>query len=422
MNRHAYRNALAALAATALCLAVVTACAPGATTTALPDTPLGQQLAWVIGEVNGTSGSRPDADVRRHLAPSLLVALPATQFEQAAEQARAAYAPVRFARFASRPSATSAIALVETRSHDTLAVLVSLDSRAPHRIRALDVSPRPIAGPATTKTTPRYTGTFDVGGGRRMYLRCSGSGAPTVILEAGADRGADSWFAVQPWLATTTRVCSYDRSNVPGGHSDPAPKPRTAADVVRDLHRLLAAARVPGPYVLAGHSNGGLFARLYATTYPAQVEGLVLVDTGNYPATVAAVYRKLMRPSRWRAYRAASRTQPRFVENRAEEQVDLTGSYRQLAAAERRRPLPTMPLVVISHGIPDAPMGIEVVPGAGRAIETEWQRRQARLGRLVPGGRRVVAERSGHLIPTDQPTLVVSEIEGVVERVARRLP
>ena len=411
MNR--ITRSLSALAAAALCVAAVTGCGSQASTAAPRDTPIRQQLAWVIDEVNGASASLTDAEVERHLAPSLLVALPATQFTQVARQASSAYAPVRFAGFAGPPSATSAIALLETRSHDKLAVYVSLDSRAPHRIRAIDVSPRPIVGPSTMRTDSRYTGSFDVGGGRRMVLRCSGSGTPTVILEAGADNGADSWFAVQPWLATTTRVCSYDRPNVPGGSSDPAPKPRTAADVVRDLHRLLAAARVPGPYILAGHSNGGLFARLYATTYPAQVEGLVLIDTGDYPAIVGAVYRKLMRPGQWRAYRAMLRNQP-FVANPAEEQIDLATSYRQLATAERRRPLPRMPLVVISHGIPEAAMGAEVVPGADAAIETEWQRRQALLAHLVPGGRRVVAEQSDHLIPTAQPGLVFEQIRAVV--------
>ena len=82
--------------------------------------------------------------------------------------------------------------------------------------------------------------------------------------------------------------------------------------------------------------------------------------------------------------------------------------------AERRRPLPRMPLVVISRGIPEAAMGAEVVPGADAAIETEWQRRQALLARLVPRGRRVVAEQSDYLIPTAQPGLVVEQIRSVV--------
>jgi hypothetical protein len=277
---HRITTSLAVLAAAALCVAAVAGCGSQAPT-APPHTPVRQQLDWVIAQVNGSSAALTGAEVERHLAPSLLVALPATQFAQVARQASSAYAPVRFAGFAARPSATSAVALLETRAHRKLAVYVSLDSRPPHRIRAIDVTPRPIVGPSTTRTDGRYTGSFDVGGGRRMYLRCSGSGTPTVILEAGADNGADSWFAVQPWLATATRVCSYDRANVPGGSSDPTPEPRTADDVVADLHRLLAAAHVPGPYVLAGHSNGGSSR---AST-PRPIPGRSRASSSATPAT-----------------------------------------------------------------------------------------------------------------------------------------
>src|SRR5206468_8272619 len=99
--------AAAAAAAAALFVAVITGCASGTSTTALPDTPVGHQLAWVIGEVNGSSTSLTDAEVTRHLAPKLLVALPSAQFAQIAQQATTAYTPVRFTAFASQPSATS---------------------------------------------------------------------------------------------------------------------------------------------------------------------------------------------------------------------------------------------------------------------------------------------------------------------------
>jgi pimeloyl-ACP methyl ester carboxylesterase len=184
-----------------------------------------------------------------------------------------------------------------------------------------------------------------------------------------------------------------------------------------ELHNLLAAANVPGPYVLAGHSNGGLFARLYATTYPEQVRGLVLIDTGNYPAMLHALYRKMM-PSQWQAYQATLRHQPPFVENPAGEQVDLATSYRQLATTQRRQPLPKMPFFVISHGIPDAPMGAEVVPGINKEIETAWQQMQIKLAHLVPGGKRIVATKSDHMIPTGQPGLVVRTIRAVLAQLA----
>src|SRR4051794_11379205 len=320
-------------------LAVVVGFAPGsdaAVRVALPDSPVGKQLAWVIREMNGGSAALAAADVKRHVTAQFLVGLPAGRLIALAKEATSAYAPVRFTGFAGHPSATSAIALIETRSHQELAISASIEPRS-QRLVALDIAAPPQHGAGKMVTAGRYTGAFSVAGRREMFIACAGSGSPTVVLEAGAGGGVHSWAAVQPSLATTTRVCSYDRANLPGGRSDPAPKPQTAADIVTDLHELLSAARIPGPYVLAGHSNGGLYARLYATTYPKQVKGLVLIDTGNYPAVLGRVYRRLLTPQRWRNYVAAQKLH--FVENPGDEQVDLATSYQELATAQRRRPL-----------------------------------------------------------------------------------
>lgn len=116
-------------------------------------------------------------------------------------------------------------------------------------------------------------------GGRRLNIICTGTGSPTVILEAGAGDSATAWVLVQPAIALYTRVCSYDRAGV--GFSDPAPAPRDAKAVVSDLHALLRAADVLSPYVLVGHSLGGLYVRLYADHYPLDVTGLVLVDPSS---------------------------------------------------------------------------------------------------------------------------------------------
>src|SRR5215212_5536927 len=136
---------------------------------------------------------------------------------------------------------------------------------------------------AQTATPAAPAALVDIGD-RSLFLSCSGTGSPTVILASGLNDTAAVWSAVQGEVARTTRVCSYDRANVPGGASDPSdptastPRLRSAANLVADLHALLAAAAVPGPYVLVGHSVGGLFVRLYASTYPDDVVGMVLVD------------------------------------------------------------------------------------------------------------------------------------------------
>ena len=133
---------------------------------------------------------------------------------------------------------------------------------------------------------------------------------------------------------------------------------------------------------------------------------------------VNALYKKMMPPSQWQTYQATLRHEPPFVGNPADEQVDLATSYRQLAAAQRRRPLPKMPFIVISHGIPDAPMGAELVPGINKATETGWQQMQIKLAHLVPGGKRIVATQSDHMIPTSQPGLVVGTIRLVLAQLA----
>jgi pimeloyl-ACP methyl ester carboxylesterase len=119
---------------------------------------------------------------------------------------------------------------------------------------------------------------YDVGA-YHLHIYCSGpgdAGNPTVILDTLSGGSLVNWGWVQPEIARTTRVCSYDRAG--SGWSDPAPQPPSFQQTVSDLHALLAAASIPGPYVLVGHSKGGLIVRGFAERYPAEVAGLVLLD------------------------------------------------------------------------------------------------------------------------------------------------
>jgi pimeloyl-ACP methyl ester carboxylesterase len=135
-----------------------------------------------------------------------------------------------------------------------------------------------------TKLPPPPGRLIDLGG-YRMHLYASGQGSPTVILSPGSGDFSFDWALVQPGVAKLTRVCSYDRSGE--AWSDLGPLPRTMTQEVFDLHRALAKANIPGPYVLVGHSSGGMVMRVFAATYPGEVIGMVLVDgsheedTGN---------------------------------------------------------------------------------------------------------------------------------------------
>jgi pimeloyl-ACP methyl ester carboxylesterase len=114
-------------------------------------------------------------------------------------------------------------------------------------------------------------------GGRRINLHCTGTGSPTVILMSGSSSWSVVWYLTQPEIAKRARVCAFDRASF--GFSDPAPKPPTMSEAVSDLHAALKAADIPGPYVLVGHSLGGVEARLFAERWPQEVAGMVLVDT-----------------------------------------------------------------------------------------------------------------------------------------------
>ena len=152
-----------------------------------------------------------------------------------------------------------------------------------------------LAGAADARAYPPPGRLVDVGG-YRLHIACFGErrpGTPTVVLEDGsAGVGSIDWRPVQALVAPATRVCAYDRAGF--GWSDPGPAPRTAGRVTAELHTLLRGAGEEGPYVLAGHSLGGYFNRVYASAHPGEVAGMVLVDASHEdqwgdPATQAGV-------------------------------------------------------------------------------------------------------------------------------------
>ena len=264
-----------------------------------------------------------------------------------------------------------------------------------------------------------FAGRVEISGGRELYLECRGRGRPTVVLVSGYGNGADVWSQldsgvkrppVLAGVARFARVCAYDRPNTilqPDGRSrsDPVRQPRTAADAVAELHALLRAARERGPYVLVGHSLGGLFVRLYASTYPRQVAGLVQVDA------TYELLRDLIRPEQWAVF-ARSTLEPVPGLDPPIELFDLDASFDQILRAKAAQPLrPTLPLVVLSHGIP-----AELPPGAppgfpdAATLERASSTAQNWLGGLLPFARHVIARRSGHYIQTAQPDLVIDGV------------
>jgi pimeloyl-ACP methyl ester carboxylesterase len=253
-------------------------------------------------------------------------------------------------------------------------------------------------GPATTQATATgdIDGSFDVGG-HKLHLRCEGNGSPgspTIVYLHGLGGDGSDIESINTQLTSRARVCTYDRLNV--GRSDRAGGRHSGADSVRDLHALLDAAAVRGPYLLVGFSFGGLLAIMYAGTYPDQVMGLVSLD-GSLP-TDDQVDQLIPKDERERVMAEQDRNQ---------ESVDF---YRTTDLAK--------PLVA---KVPDVP----VTYLAARPVELppNWPvermrafiaAKQLQFTKAVPQGR-LVEVQSSHDIDLDQPELVIKEINRILE-------
>jgi pimeloyl-ACP methyl ester carboxylesterase len=296
------------------------------------------------------------------------------------------------------------------------------DSAQRHEIKPAARAPTPAHG--------HFSGRVAIRGGRKLYLECRGRGSPTVVLEAGSGDLAQIWSeppdgpgpAVLPAVARFTRVCAYDR---PGTYrlpdtlsrSDPVAMPRTARDIVLDLRALLRAANVPGPYVLAGHSFGGMVARLYATTYPRRVAGLVSIDAQN--EDFAAAYKEFLTPELYAATVLNPQAPPGLEDYPDVELLSLEPSAAQMRQAQADTPLRPMPLAFLTHSR-TLPNPFEFPPDLPiEELNRAFQDSQNMLAELVPDSRLVVAARSGHYIQLDQPKLVTREIRRVVGEARR---
>ena len=274
-----------------------------------------------------------------------------------------------------------------------------------------------------------FAGSFGIGHGRTMFLECYGQGSPTVILDSGLRNGARVWNdpaqtrpgpRVFPAVARFTRVCGYDRPGTINNfdplefsRSSPAPMPRTAAGAASDLHALLKAAGVPGPYVLVNHSTGGLIDRLYAANHPRQVAGMVLVDA------LAEYIESHFTRAQMDVYEQVNNAPVEGIDYPGIEQIRFSKSFAQMRRAARKQPFPDVPVSVLSHGLPFAlPEGLPA-GFASPLLERAWTDAQDKLARLTPATRHVIARRSSHYIMFTQPKLVINQVRRVV-RAARR--
>ncbi|MER7824062.1 alpha/beta hydrolase [Streptomyces sp. NPDC096097] len=281
--------------------------------------------------------------------------------------------------------------------------------------------------PSSVPATGDFSGQVEVGGGRKVYLSCKGSGSPVVILESGLHDSSDTWTitdtrppvpkapAVFPGVAAFTRVCVYDR---PGTvryteppalttRSTPLDGTRTLTAMADDLDKLLTSARLPGPYVLVGHSFGGMITRLYAQRHPGKTAGLVFVDA--FGTDIRALF-----GMRWAAYRALlNRPGTPFDTRPAFERVDIDGAIDSVTAAP---PLPAVPMAVLSKTEPFA-----AAPGTPKdlldTLERAWPQVQQKLVELGNQTPQFLATGSDHYVQVHDPDLTIDAVRLVVGRV-----
>jgi pimeloyl-ACP methyl ester carboxylesterase len=256
----------------------------------------------------------------------------------------------------------------------------------------------PVLTGAGTTGTGRLVA---IGDGRSLYMECLGSGSPTVLLEAGFGGDSSNWSGVHEALAKTTRTCVYDRAGL--GSSVGTPGVHDANDEIRDLERLVGAAKLAPPYVLVGHSYGGLLVRLFAHAHPDQTAGLVLVDSMGPNQTVRhlRVWPRSILPA------DRSRFAAPVIEG-----VDLRAGEQ---AAGRIRSLGDVPLAVVTAGRHQAefanfPRRLRMTFGR------LWTTMQDELAALSSDHVHVVALRSDHFVQAldGQPGVVLRAVSAVV--------
>jgi len=260
------------------------------------------------------------------------------------------------------------------------------------------------------------TRAIDVGG-RRLVLTTGGLGAPTVVLETGLGAEADEWAPVQRALAPHATVCRYDRAG--RGASDPATKPRSAADLVSDLHALLQGAALPPPYLLVGHSFGGLLVRLFAHRHRDLVAGVVLVDAMHedqfdllgptFPPPRAGEPAALVDT---REFWSRGWRDPRSTK----EGLDLVASCEQ---ARKIGSLGDLPLHVLSAG---TFLNQPLVPEAMRPhLQRIWDGLQRRLAGLSSRSTHGTIPGCGHFLQREAPQEVAAVIGAMARRARRRV-
>ena len=275
---------------------------------------------------------------------------------------------------------------------------------------------------------------YDIGGGTRLHLNCTGEGSPTVILDHAGGSNSAQWALIQPEIAAVTRVCSYDRAGF--GWSDAGPGPYDAQKPAEQLATLLTVANIEGPYVLVGHSFGAFISRVFTADHPDRVAGMVLVDPGkvwndpNVPAAINEAWmnedRMILTAGPWAARIGLMRLlgnagtgdlpSPAAEAFAAMNQTTMFWNSVKTVADTmpatsteiRGVPAPTIPMFVLSAAIPND------------TSRTAWTLQNESIAASNPLGQHLVVEGAGHMdfaLDAEIAAITTTAILEMVERV-----
>lgn len=288
-----------------------------------------------------------------------------------------------------------------------------------------------ISNIAYSKEKPFPGELIDIGT-HRLHINCTGTGAPTIIIDSGIGGFSLEWSDIQNNLAKNVKVCSYDRAGY--GWSDPGPRPRTTDRITYELHHLLAEANIPGPYVLVGHSFGGYNVRYFASKYPDSTAGLILVDSSHPDQFNTEEFRRIkkakenthrnsytvriVRPNisnnypeenKMMAFRLMSTMKARST--LLDEMDNMELSARQVNRQTNHPPY-IFPVTILTRG-----QRVWAHDELGERRELQWIRLQNDLENISTYSKHYLAEKSGHIIHLDQPEFVANNIMATVQKV-----
>ncbi len=267
-------------------------------------------------------------------------------------------------------------------------------------------------------------------GTHRLHINCIGTGSPTVIIDSGIGGFSLEWIKIQNILADNLKVCSYDRAGY--GWSDPGPRPRTTARISNELRLLLVASKIPGPYVLVGHSFGGYNTRYFASKYPGLTAGLILVDSSHPEQFNTEEFKRVEKKQEERTYKNSYQVriiQPVISDSYPAEnkriafrlmssmksrstllnEMDNMEISAQQVAKQTNHPPYIFPVTILTRG-----KRVWANDERGEQREQQWLRLQNDLMNISMQSRHYIAEESGHIIHLDQPEFVSRNIMSTV--------